>query len=76
MRKVICILFLIIPSVFFSQLMRIGIFSRDKINRLTVSYSEYSYSIYVLIELSNLSACRMTLQYAFHAPETYAKIEL
>jgi stage II sporulation protein D len=46
MSKVICFLFLLIPSVFFSQLMRIGIFSRDKINRVNVSYSESSYSIY------------------------------
>ena len=46
MSKVICFLFLLIPSVFFSQLMRIGIFSRDKINRVNVSYSESSYSIF------------------------------
>jgi len=46
MGKGICFVIFLTPTLLFSQLMRIGIFSRDKINRLTVSYSETSYSIY------------------------------
>ncbi len=46
MSKVICFLFILIPWMLFSQMMRIGIFSRDKMNRVNISYSESSYSIY------------------------------
>lgn len=79
---------MLIPCVLFSQLMRIGIFSRDKINRVNVSYSESSYSIYAdstyigeinkndFVEIQQVESNRLKLYFGVMEVGVFSKVKL